>query len=328
MKLFHSATLKLTLWYLAILMTVSIAFSVAIYNISSQEFGRPLPAEFRRNLRVDIALIEEIRAQQIMEAKASLFARLLLLNLVTLGAGSLLSYYLARRSLRPIENALDAQTRFVSDASHELRTPMAVMRTENEIALRDKKPSVAALKSILLSNLEEVERLQLLTDRLLALSTEQDLPLTPFSIRTAVKDAVSCHELAAKQKKITLKTEMSDLMAIGHSETVCDIISILIDNAIKYSPEQSVITVSGGSSNRHALLSVSDQGQGIAEKDLPHIFDRFYRADEARSNSAAHGYGLGLALAKQLSELNGGELTVDNLKPHGARFTLMLGKSK
>lgn len=328
MKLFHSATLKLTLWYLAILMSVSVAFSVAIYNISSQEFNRPLPAEFRRNLRIDIALLEEIREGEVRAAQASLLTRLFLLNLVTLGAGTVLSYYFARRSLQPIEDALDAQTRFVSDASHELRTPLAVIRTENEIALRDKKPSVSSLTSVVTSNLEEIERLQLLTDRLLALSTEQELPLTALAVEAVVRDAISRHELAAKHKKMSLTSDVSDLMASGHSETVCDILSILIDNAIKYSPRGSAVAISCSSSHRHVLIAVTDQGQGVAEQDLPHIFDRFYRADVSRSSSATPGYGLGLALAKKLSELNDGELTVDNVKPHGARFTLMLSKSK
>lgn len=324
MNQFHAATLKLTAWYLAILMAVSLAFSVVIYQIAAREFDRPFPPESQTRFLTQADIIREIREARADESKRTVLINLTILNLITLTLGAGASYFFARHTLEPIEEAMEAQSRFVSDASHELRTPLAVMRTENEIALRGSKPTVTALKDTLSSNLEEIGRLQLLTDRLLALSSEQELPLAPFSIGEAVHEAVLRHELAAKQKDITLAVEAADVSARGNSETVCDIVSILIDNAIKYSPAKTTVSVSAGEQNGRIVVSVADEGDGIADEDLPRVFDRFYRADQSRTKQNVEGHGLGLALAKRLSDINNARVSAQNREPHGAVFTLEL----
>lgn len=328
MNQFDAATLKLTAWYLAILMAVSLAFSVIIYQIIAREFDRPLPPESQQSRFFTQAdIIREARVARAVESKRNVLINLTIMNVVTLTFGAGASYLFARRTLRPIEHAMDAQAQFVSDASHELRTPLAVMRTENEIVLRGRKVSVDALKDVVTSNLEEIERLQLLTDRLLALSSEQELPLTAFSIGEAVHEAVLRHEIAAKQKKIKLNVEAVDVSTSGHMETVCDIVSILIDNAIKYSPARSTVTVTAAEQGNRIVVSVADEGDGIASEDVSRIFDRFYRADQSRSKQHVEGHGLGLALAKRLSDLNRAQLRVANREPHGAVFTLELEKA-
>lgn len=324
---FHVATLKLTAWYLAILMAVSVSFSVVIYSISAHELDRPFPINSPNRTFIDDDVVRLIRESRANEGKRSLVANLVILNVATLALGAGASFFFARRTLRPIEEAMEAQSRFVSDASHELRTPLAVMKTENEIALREKKPTTAALKDSLKSNLEEVDRLQLLTDRLLALSSRQPVTLEAFDTGEVVREAVLRHEAAAKLKKITLAQSGDDLKAIGDVDTVCDIVSILIDNAIKYSPVKTTVTIAAHEQNNKVLLSVSDEGDGVSDEDKTKIFERFYRADESRSKANVEGHGLGLALATRLAESNNARLTVADHQPHGAVFTLELPKA-
>lgn len=325
MSQFHTATLKLTGWYLAILMTVSLAFSVVIYEIAAKEFDRPLPPTTTNQIRsvFDIR-VDEIRQARADESKANVVGNLAALNTIALVLGTATSYWFAKRTLRPIEEAMESQARFTSDASHELRTPLAVMRTENEIALRDKKPSVSTLKSVISSNLEEVARLQQLTDRLLALSSEQQVEFSQFAVREVFEDALTRHDTAAKQKHISLMVKTTKLQAYGNLETTCDIISILVDNAIKYSPSKTRISINAKQQGNHIAISVTDQGSGIAEEDIEHIFDRFYRADQSRTKQYVEGHGLGLALAKRLADMSHATLSVANHTPHGAVFTLQL----
>lgn len=326
----HAATLKLTGWYLAILMAVCIVFSAVIFQVASQEFDRPLPSESlgRTEIFISSDVFREIREERATEAKQKVMGNLIVLNLITLMLGACASYLFARRSLAPIEEAMEAQARFTSDASHELRTPLAVMRTEAEVALRDKKPSVKTLKAVVVSNLEEVERLQLLTDRLLALSSNQTLQYAEFSVGEATHSAALRHASSAKQKHIILDVRTPDLTAFGDSETISDIVAILVDNAVKYSPEKTTVTVDATEHGNYVNLTVSDQGDGIKEQDIEYIFDRFYRADQSRTKNIQEGHGLGLALAKRLAKLNHASLSVANHKPHGATFTLRLPKTK
>ena len=330
MNHFHSATLKLTVWYIAILMTVCLLFSGIIYSTAAHEFDRPLPPTAQLRMLGDSSadLFRQIREERAAEAKRNVLMNLIALNLLTLTIGAATSYLFAKRTLRPIEDAMEAQARFTSDASHELRTPLAVIRTEAEIALRDKKPSVSSLKSVVTSSLEEVERLQQLTDRLLALSNTQQLELTEFTVGEVIHASALHFTTAAKQKDITLRISAKDLPAYGNPDTVGDILAILIDNAIKYSPEGTTVTIASNQQGNHTQITIADQGTGIPEDALEHIFDRFYRADQSRSKQHVEGHGLGLALARRLAEQNNASLTAINNKTRGATFILRLPQAK
>lgn len=327
MSQFRTATLKLTGWYLAILMTVSIAFSTVIYQIAAHEFDRPLPPNATNQAKTIFELrVDELRQARADESKVNIVGNLVALNALTLALGAAASYWFAKRTLHPIETAMDAQIRFTSDASHELRTPLAVMRTENEIVLRDKKPSANALRAVITSNLEEVARLQLLTDRLLALTSQQHIERSEFAVREVFEDILTRYDGAAKQKSITLKVTPTKLSAYGNLETASDIIAILVDNALKYSPSKTKVTISAAHQGNTVSIRVADEGPGIADDDIKHIFDRFYRADQSRSKQHVEGHGLGLALAKRLADASQSTLTVNNRKPRGAIFTLQIPK--
>jgi signal transduction histidine kinase len=234
------------------------------------------------------------------------------------------SYILARRNLEPIEEAIEAQSRFASDASHELRTPLAAIQTENEVALRNPKLTLARAKDILTSNLEEVTRLQALSAGLLRLAREdgRDITLSPVALSEAVAQAISHYHKPAKQKHITVTNKVSGTVVHADQHSLTQALEILLDNAIKYSPVKTTVAITGGKRGKEGFVTVADEGPGISSKDLPLIFDRFYRADISRSSQRVSGHGLGLALAQKIVEQSGGAINAKSKLGKGAKFTI------
>lgn len=324
--MFRSATLKLTAWYLLIIMLISITFSVVIYNVSSTELNRPLTGVINGQQRMTFNLdeFEANRRVLVSESRERLVLNLVIVNLVTLALGGGASYLLARRTLRPIQEAMDTQGRFTSDASHELRTPLAAMQSEIEVALRDKDVTKSQMKTLLKSNLEEVHKLRGLSDRLLQLTSEKHISLEPTSLEEVAIAATNQMITAAQAKQISIDNTVSDITVQGNADYLADLLDILLDNAIKYSPPETTVTLSTEQHGRHVYLSVADHGVGIKETDQQHIFDRFYRADTSRSKTAAPGYGLGLPIAQRIAELHGGSIDVESTRGKGSEFTVKI----
>src|SRR3989344_9182614 len=174
MNPFRSAALRMTFWYLAIVVAVSTSSSVAIYHFSSNDLRRGVQRQIEFYSQVlspeESRAYSRLRLAQLETDQQHLRDRLLLFNLLVLAGGGIASYGLARKTMRPLEDALEAQTRFTGDASHELRTPLSVMKTEIEVAMRDPKLTLPESKNLLKSNLEEVGRLKSLAEGLLALA--------------------------------------------------------------------------------------------------------------------------------------------------------------
>lgn len=324
--LFDSATLKLTGWYLLILMMVSLLFSGILYGISSNELRRSLraPGQTMLGLFVENDAARELRESRYKEGQARVLGNLIVLNVSTLVAGGGVSYLLARRTLRPIREAMEVQSRFTSDASHELRTPLAIMRSEIEVGLRDKSATKKDYKELLESNLDEVERLRELSDRLLLLASERELPLDTVSLDEISIEALNRVIKPAQLKKIDVVNEVSPIMVRANLEAMADVVTVLLDNALKYSDEKTTVTIHSELRGRTAILSVTDQGHGIEADDLPRIFDRFYRVDGSRSRQHVEGHGLGLSIAKRIVDQHGGQLNVQSEPGRGATFSIRL----
>jgi signal transduction histidine kinase len=328
-ELFKSATLKLTGWYLLIIMMISISFSTVIYQVSSNEFDRHLPRTFitDQNFNVD-DIVEQARAARAAESRQALLSNLTLVNIAALAIGGGVSYLLARRTLEPIEEAAESQGRFISDASHELRTPLAVMQSEIEVALRSKDLDKAALQKLAESSLEEVNKLRSLSDRLLQLSNGHDMELQPVNLEQVIIDAASPYFKIAEARHIEIENNTKPLEVEANHDSLKDAISILIDNAIKYSPDKTKIALRSYQKNHCAYIEIRDHGHGIKAVDLPFIFDRFYRADLSRSKANVEGHGLGLSIAKQLIERMDGAITVASTVGKGTVFTIKLNLAK
>ncbi len=314
--MFGNARLKLTAIYTAIIAAISILFSVAIALTASNEISRPInqPKEFVIGYSQNI---EDLFQSRAAEAEGRVIAVLIVANIIIIAAGATSSYFLARWTLKPIEEAMENQARFVSDASHELKTPLAAIIMENEVTLRDKKVSREELKDQIKSNLDEVDKLRSLTEYLLDLAQDQPAKISNTKLKPAAVEAIKKVDKVAKAKRIKLINKVGSHEVRASHDALVEILSILLDNAIKYSPDGSTVRVN----NQAEVVMVSDEGPGISDQDMPHIFDRFYRADKARTSD---GHGLGLALAKKLADRIGADIAVSNNQKQGATFAIKL----
>jgi two-component system sensor histidine kinase CiaH len=322
---FESATVKLTAWYLAIIIAICLLFSVVIYSIASTEVGSRITyLQRNRSLQVYIdPTFDDLRDIQVHKAESSLITSLVITNLCIWVAGGIGSYYLARRTLRPIEEAHEAQSRFTSDASHELRTPLASMKTELEVALRDPQLQKQEMRELLESNLEEVNKLTVLSQTLLQLSQldHGNIEREKVTVSKLAKSVIERFDKTGKRIIFSSDTSRPVLANRSHVE---ELLTILVDNALKYSPPDSLIYVTAIRQKQMSGFEVKNNGEGITPEALPHIFERFYRADPSRTRNGKSGYGLGLALAKKLVELHDGELTVSSAPKQTTSFRVLL----
>ena len=327
-----SAVFKLTFAYLSIIMVLSLGFSFTLYHISDVELGRglrkPVPGTIRETSMYNYDMFRDDRLR---ESRERLKENLILLNIITATAGFAVSYLLARKTLEPIAAAMESQQRFTADASHELRTPLTAMQTEIEVSLRDKNLSIDDARDLLKSNLEEVAKMRMLADGLLKLARHTGKPEAASNIYLypAADIAVKHHQKRAADKEITIENSIpSDMQAFAESDSVAEVIAILIDNAIKYSQPNTNITISAELVDDMSVIRVSDQGMGISKKDLPHIFERFYRADQSRARSGEGGHGIGLSIADKIIKIYGGTLAVEPTSKKGTTFAISLPGAK
>jgi len=330
--MFTSARIKLTVWYLFIILSVSASFSLAIYGIWSHEVGRfarvqrtriergldgnlPLPPAPIRNAP-DLELLEEARLR--------FGVTLVLINVIILVVSGGLGYLLAGKTLKPIKLMIDEQNRFVTDASHELRTPLTALKSTMEVFLRSKTPTIKGSKDLIRSSIEEVNKLKVLSDSLLSLSQYQEynnsVRFEQVSLKKVVREAVDKIAPLAGQRDISVNEQVKDMAVRGNKYSLVDLFVILLENAIKYSPDESKVAIVSSVSGRAINVSVKDEGSGIEEKDIPRIFDRFYRADKSRSSS---GFGLGLSIAKRIVDMHKGKIFVESRVGKGSTFTVI-----
>lgn len=313
-------------------MIISLAFSGILYQLSASELRHGLRAPGPDSLQGPGLFIEgevgrTLREERYEEGVSRLIANLAVLNIATLILGGGFSYLLARKTLEPIHLSMEAQSRFTSDASHELRTPLAIMQSEIEVGLRDKNATKNDYRALMQSTLDEVHRLEQLSARLLLLANETELPLTSAKADAITIDAISRIVKVAQKKQITVINEVKPVSVLAHAESLADAVTILLDNALNYSPAKTTITLTSELRGKTVLLKVIDQGYGIASADLPHVFDRFYRADISRSRQHVEGHGLGLSIARRIVELHHGEILAQSEPGKGTEFTIKLLKS-
>lgn len=332
--MFKSARFKLTIFYLTGIMLVSLSYSFTTRWYAQREFSRSnieQRGEFRgaveRAFGYPIFRMNDdvFGFQHAQEAavRYRLDRYVLLINLGALIIGGFASYWFAGRTLRPIEEAHDAQKRFASDASHELRTPLAVMKTENEVFLRQKSFTEGDARELIASNLEELERLERLSGNLLALTQYENthLALKQVSVTQIIDAAVAAVHKTDPTANIVIRVQKAKI--IGDQDSLERLLAILLDNAIKYDSSGQPIELIGQKEGGGYCLTVRDHGPGITPDDLPYIFDRLYRGDKARS-SQIPGHGLGLALAKRIADVNHASISASNVPEGGAVFTVRL----
>lgn len=300
---------------MSLLTIVLVASFAAIYFSAAARLSRtptqPLPFTFETQRFNGADIREFITTQRKADADKALGDLAFILILTggaTLTAGFFVSQYLARRAITPVEEAYDRQRQFIADASHELKTPLAVIDASIEAELVSKKKPSKWLGNIQ----EETSRMNTLVANLLSLAqldgTLQLAEKTTFDVSELLSKALRAVEplIEAKSLKAIEKFEVP-LEALGDKDKVAQIIMILIDNAIKYTTEGGMIELTTRQDENRVEIIIANSHEPIAEEKLARLFDRFYQADESHHDK---GYGLGLAIAKSAAEKSGATLSV------------------
>lgn len=219
-----------------------------------------------------------------------------------------------------VEESLTAQRRFVADASHELRTPLTTVR--GNLGLLQRRPVLnpAEQAEVVSDLVAETERLMRLVNDLLLLAradAQRPLRREPVSISSLLHEVCQQARVLAPQRTVTCTGD--DAVVTADRDSLKQVLLVLVDNALKHTPSTAKVAVHCARSANQVQISVSDTGPGISPELLPHIFNRFYRGDEARSGGGA---GLGLAIARELTEAQQGSLAVSSRPGKGTTFTL------
>jgi signal transduction histidine kinase len=261
-------------------------------------------------------------------ARKRLLFTLITINIGILASSGMAGYFLAGRTLKPIKQMVEEQNRFVTDASHELNTPLTALKTSIEVSLRDKKLTAKKAREILQSNLEEVDSLQLLSNDLIKLTqyqkTNGSMLIKAYPLHTIIAKAVEKVSPLSYKKHIHISFSIPPLRIEADERSLTELFIILLDNAIKYSKDETTITITAMKTDGKVSIALSDQGIGIKKEDVPYIFDRFFRSDKSRSKQTTIGYGLGLSIAKRIVAIHNGTITVKSIEEKGTTFTIIL----
>jgi signal transduction histidine kinase len=256
------------------------------------------------------------------DALDRLLAVMLLGGAVSIAVAALGGWFLAGKSLAPMRVAFDRQRTFVADASHELRTPLAVIRANAEFIQQAQPASDEAAEIV-----NETDRLTSLIDTMLALAQgdhDREPTREPLDLGSVVEGSAEALRPLAGERKVELDISAApDLTVTGNREQLRQLVVILVDNALRYTPAGGRVDVDVARRDGSAVLAVSDTGIGIETGALDRVFERFYRADEARNRDAG-GAGLGLSIARMLVTDHGGRITARSARGEGSTFTVTL----
>lgn len=278
------------------------------------------PVQFEGRTYV-IQVIQDRSAE--VRTLATLVAVLVVGGLVVLAAATAVGFAYAGRALVPIRDSLRRQREFAADASHELRTPLTIVRGSVEDLRRHADRPVAEVGEALDDIDAEVTHLTSLVDDLLLLARTDsgavELRADRVDLAEVAGDAVQAMRGQATQRGVTLELDAAPITVTGDAQRLRQLVTILVDNALRHTPSGNHVRVAVAAGP--STLVVEDDGPGIRDVDLPHIFDRFWRSEVSPSG----GTGLGLAIARWIVERHGGQIAASNRSDtSGARFVVSL----
>jgi signal transduction histidine kinase len=277
-----------------------------VYHIAVSQNGAPVRAAFK-------GLRQDLWTQR--------------LTLVLLFACA--AFIITEFVLRPIKKSAEIQRRFVAIVSHELRTPLTIMKNVSEIGLRNKSAlSQEKAVSIIESNLEEINRMSDTINFLLSFSVlierNEITSMQAVSLEVIAKEVVAVVEKRYQERGVAitlLATNRGEIQ--GDATALKGLLFNLIENAIMHTPRGGKVAILVRRQGRQVIVSVSDTGYGISKKDLPYIFEPFYRGSQSEeAEESSKGMGLGLSLAKEVAELHYGSVSVLSAKGRGTTFTV------
>jgi signal transduction histidine kinase len=253
---------------------------------------------------------------------------LLPLGLGALGLAAVGGLYMAGRAVKPVREAFDRQRAFIGDASHELKTPLTLVRIDMEVLQSNlENPDDRELADEVLA---ETDRMSLILSDLLTMTRLDanvlDVARKPFDLSNLLREETERFKMRATREGVRLEVRVPDeLLASGDPARTGQILAALLDNALRFTPSGGSVEVTAREQDGRVEATVSDTGPGVPSEHLPRIFERFYRAEAARSRSeAGGGTGIGLSIAQGLARAQEGDLEAENAKDGGAVFRLKL----
>lgn len=348
--MFKKARIKLSLTYIAILATITLSFSAFVYRGVAISAERALIAHEQKMLskfrgtegyeqfkrEMDNRGIEPpISEEAINEIKERLLVQLALANLAILGIAGLLSYYFAGKTLEPIQTIMEKQKRFISDASHELKTPLTALKSSIEVTLRDKKLNKEKAVETLQDSITEVDELATLVNSLLEESKYQESFEDSWKLKyqnnivlnELIKEELIKLKPLADERKVSLNSNLENVKIKGSEGEIKRAVGEVIKNAIKYNKENGGVDVNLSEHANYAVIKISDTGVGIKNENVSKIFDRFYQEDPSRNEQTSKGHGLGLSIVKDIVDKHKGTITVSSVKDEGNEFVIKLPKN-
>lgn len=303
-NIFLRARLKLASFYVIVITVIMIAFSLGLYVSIEKNIKDNINEKFKEHA---------LRKMAIEQADEQLRRALIMGDGIFLLFFSGIGFFLAGKNLQPIEEALYKQKRFTADASHDLRTPLAIMKTDCEVSLRKKEFSEKVFHELVESNLEEINRMSAMVDQLLFLSRNHNTSnqlRELISLEECTGQTLRSFKNLAASKNVTLS--MADTVAGAISANRLNLEKILFNllkNAIDYTLAGGKIVASIRKNKEQMVLSLKDTGIGISPEDLPRVTEAFYKADTSRSEETG-GSGLGLSIVKKIVEELDGKLEI------------------
>ena len=275
---------------------------------------------------VAVAVADKVELEDRYAALIATFGAAAAAALLLVVAGG---WFLVRKSTAPVERSIEHMRRFMADAAHELRTPLTVLRSRAEVALQ--QPRAAREYEEALRGIEsEAKRLGTLVEDLLILARadagERPIVRERLYLDDLTLEAAGAARVVAQAKGVTLDVdEFDEAPVVGDPTLLRQLVMILLDNAVKFTDRGGRVRVRVGAPNDRALLVVEDSGVGITLEQLPHVFERFYRGDVARSRTngnGADGAGLGLSIAKWIADAHHAEIALTSAPGEGTHVTV------
>jgi two-component system sensor histidine kinase CiaH len=307
--------------------TINIAERTWIYKISPVEVTRTTNGQITQTEFPDIYQILFLDITDMLKNLNDLLFTFLFVGIGMLIVIFLISIFYANRSIRPISESWAKQKQFIADASHELKTPLTTIMTNCDVLEANENETIKSQREWLGYIKVGADRMNKLVNSLLTLARVEGLNLQTskqsFDIAALVCDVMQSMEAATIAKKLNIDRKIEFVGDIyGYEDSVRQVFTILYENAVKYVNEGGNINVSVRRTKKGVSCTVKNTGKGIPAKDLPYVFDRFYRSDTARSNEE-NSYGLGLAIAKSIVGQIGGKITVKRVENEWTEFTFM-----
>jgi two-component system sensor histidine kinase CiaH len=335
--MFKKAQIQFTIFYSALFLLLFWSFSFGLYFWMDSSFGEGYISRVYQRQSTTNDLPINAKNAKVVTIAGDVALDQLENILIILNGGLLIvipiaSWFLAKRTLRPVKEIHELQKQFVSDASHEMRTPLSIISGEIEVVL-NKKRTAEDYRKTLISTKEEADRLAHLAENLLFLARDDQSSNTftfeSVDITDSINEVTKALHRKSHQKHITVSFTADRVTTVpvveGHSLLLRQLFYNILDNAIIYTPKNGKIAISLSETKNAIRIAIRDTGIGIAKEEQSKILNRFYRVDASRSETK--GYGLGLAIVKTILQRHNGYLLVSSELGKGSIFTVVLPKA-